>query len=79
MLMQGGADVVIEPSSGQLLYDAAREPKEIWFEPALDHVAFYDERPEEFERRVVGFFDRYLLNPSAEPAVPNGSAEPLIH
>jgi fermentation-respiration switch protein FrsA (DUF1100 family) len=67
--MQGGADVVIEPSSGQLLYDAAREPKEIWFEPTLDHVAFYDERPEEFERRVVGFFDRYLLSPSAESLI----------
>ena len=69
LLMQGGADVVIEPSSGQLLYDAAREPKEIWFEPTLDHVAFYDERPEEFERRVVGFFDRYLLSPSAESLI----------
>ena len=65
-LMQGGADAVIAPSSGQRLYDAANEPKELWFDAALDHVAFFDDRPEEFERRVVGFFDRYVLAADTE-------------
>ena len=60
-LMQGGADVVISPESGQRLYDAAREPKELWFDPELGHVDFDTERADEFEKRVVGFFDRYLL------------------
>jgi uncharacterized protein len=60
-LMQGGADVVISVESGQRLYDAAGEPKELWFDPELGHVRFDTERAEEYERRVVEFFDRYLL------------------
>jgi fermentation-respiration switch protein FrsA (DUF1100 family) len=60
-LMQGGADVVISADSGQRLYDAAGEPKELWYEPNLGHVDFDSEMPEEFERRVVQFYDKYLL------------------
>lgn len=60
-LMQGGADTVISPSSGQILYDAAGEPKELWFDPELGHVKFDTERAEEYEKRVAAFFDRYLL------------------
>jgi fermentation-respiration switch protein FrsA (DUF1100 family) len=61
LLLQGGADTVISADSGQLLYDAAGDPRELWFEPELGHVAFDTELPEQFEARVVGFFDRYLL------------------
>ena len=61
-LMQGGADVVISANSGQRLYDAAGEPKELWFEPELGHVDFDSEMADEFERRVVEFFDQYLLD-----------------
>lgn len=60
LLMQGGADVVISTDSGQRLYDAAGEPKELWFEPSLGHSRFDVARPDEYERRVSGFFDRYL-------------------
>jgi fermentation-respiration switch protein FrsA (DUF1100 family) len=70
LFLQGGADVVVTPESGRLLYDAAREPKELWFDPDLEHIAFFDERPDEFERRVVGFYDRYLPAP-----VPASAAE----
>ena len=61
-LMQGGADTVISVSSGQRLYDAAGEPKELWFDPALGHVEFDSERAAEYEARVVAFFDQYLLD-----------------
>jgi len=61
-LMQGGADVVISANSGQRLYEAAGEPKELWFEPDLGHVDFDSEMTDEFERRVVEFFDHYLLD-----------------
>ena len=60
-LMQGGADTVISPKSGQILYDAAKEPKELWFDPALDHVEFDTARAEAYEARVSAFFDQYLL------------------
>jgi len=59
-LMQGGEDVVISPTSGQRLYDAAKEPKELWFEPELGHVDFDTVMADEFERRVVEFFDASL-------------------
>ena len=62
LLMQGGADVVISTTSGQRLYDAAGLPKELWFEPAVTHAAFDRMMPQEYERRVAGFFDRYLLD-----------------
>ena len=61
-LMQGGADTVISADSGQRLYDAAGEPKELWFDPALGHVEFDTERAEEYEARVVAFFDQYVLD-----------------
>jgi dienelactone hydrolase len=61
-LMQGGADVAISADSGQKLFDAAGEPKELWFDPALGHVEFDKTYPEEYERRVSEFFDTYLLD-----------------
>jgi fermentation-respiration switch protein FrsA (DUF1100 family) len=60
-LMQGGADTVISANSGQKLYDAAGQPKELWFDPALGHVEFDTERAAEYETRVAAFFDKYLL------------------
>ena len=60
-LMQGGADVVISADSGKRLYEAAGEPKELWFDPELGHVEFDKERAVEFEKRVAEFFDQYLL------------------
>lgn len=59
-LMQGGADQVISPDSGQKLYDAAGEPKELWFEPQLGHTDFDHARAREYESRVTAFFDRSL-------------------
>lgn len=61
LILQGGRDVVVAPDSGRLLYEAAGEPKELWYEPDLGHAEFDTALPEAFEQRVVGFFDRYLL------------------
>jgi fermentation-respiration switch protein FrsA (DUF1100 family) len=61
LLLHGGADTVISAESGQLLFDAAGEPKELWFEAELGHTEFDTALPEQYEARVVGFFDRYLL------------------
>jgi len=60
LLMQGGKDVVISVGSGRRLYDAAGPPRELWFEPDVSHARFDTERPDEYERRVVSLFDRYL-------------------
>jgi dienelactone hydrolase len=42
-------------------YAAAKQPKLIWEVPGSGHVGGLDARPKEYERRVVGFFDRALL------------------
>jgi fermentation-respiration switch protein FrsA (DUF1100 family) len=39
---------------------AAKEPKELWEIPESGHIGGMDARPVEYERRVVGFFDRAL-------------------
>ena len=44
------------------VYAAAAGPTaEVWRVPGSTHVGGLHARPEEYERRVVGFFDRALL------------------
>jgi hypothetical protein len=42
-------------------YKAKRGQKEIWEVPGSAHIGGIDARPKDYERRVVGFFDRTLL------------------
>jgi uncharacterized protein len=42
-------------------FAAAREPKRQWLVPRGGHTGGMSTMPREYERRVVGFFDRYLL------------------
>jgi dienelactone hydrolase len=59
--------LIAAPNSpnGELLnrryHRAANEPKELWEIPESRHIAGLATRPAEYERRVVGFFDRALL------------------
>ena len=68
LILQGGADSNIAVNSGALLYAAAGEPKTLWYEPALGHVAFDQDLPAVYERRVVAFFDCYLATGNTNPA-----------
>jgi len=54
---QGGSET--RPNKG--FYAAAGEPKQIWEVPNGQHIAGITTEPEEYERRVVGFFDDALL------------------
>lgn len=60
LLLQGGADQVVSPESGARLFEAAREPKELWFEPDVGHAEFLRKRPAEFEQRITAFYRRHL-------------------
>jgi dienelactone hydrolase len=55
---QGGSEE--KPNRG--FYEAAREPKQLWGVPKGQHIAGITTQPEEYERRVIGFFDAALLN-----------------
>ncbi len=45
-------------------YALAKGPKQIWAMPTAKHVGGIYDQPAEYERRVVGFFDRALLEGS---------------
>jgi hypothetical protein len=45
-------------------YEAATGRKDYWPAPG-GHTGAFDAAPEEYERRIVGFFDRNLLGSSA--------------
>ena len=57
---QGGTEE--KPNRG--FYAAAGEPKQIWEVPNGQHIAGITTEPTEYERRVIGFFDRTLLAPN---------------
>ena len=53
-----------EEKPNKLLHAAAHEPKQIWEVPNGQHIAGITTEPAEYERRVIGFFDRTLLDPN---------------
>jgi len=50
-----------EKPANEAFYAVAHAPKELWEVPGAGHIGGLDARPHEYERRVVAFFDRYLL------------------
>jgi fermentation-respiration switch protein FrsA (DUF1100 family) len=60
LLIGTGGSLADESKFNRIYADAAREPVELWDLPDVDHTAAIRQRAGEYERRVVGFFDRYL-------------------
>jgi uncharacterized protein len=56
-----------ETRPNKLFYAAAHNPKQIWEVPNGQHIAGITAEPAEYERRVVGFFDRTLLKKGKTP------------
>ena len=50
-----------ESGLARIYAEAARDPVELWILPTGRHTAALRERPDEYERRVVGLFDERLL------------------
>jgi fermentation-respiration switch protein FrsA (DUF1100 family) len=49
------------------LFVAAGDPKELWIVPGAGHCSAHALFPEEYEQRVLAFFDRTLRNREREP------------
>jgi len=49
-----------ERPANEAFYAAARGPKELWEIPGSGHMKGIEAQPAEYERRIVGFFDRML-------------------
>jgi dienelactone hydrolase len=62
LLIATGRDLPAELKANRLYAAAAREPVEHWELPDVNHTAALRERPQEYEERVVGFFDDALLD-----------------
>jgi pimeloyl-ACP methyl ester carboxylesterase len=45
----------------QAQFEAAGPPKELWLVPQVGHGGYGERWPEEYERRIVSFFNGYLL------------------
>jgi fermentation-respiration switch protein FrsA (DUF1100 family) len=60
LIIRGGRDIWVPPDNAEKLFAAAGEPKELWDAPSAEHARVQDAHPEEYERRIVAFFDRYL-------------------
>lgn len=56
---EGGA---IAMNSPYRLYAAAREPKRIWVEEGVPHLGMLAYAPKEYTRKVINFFDEFLLS-----------------
>ena len=61
LLIAAGKGIPQERDINRLYAEAAREPVELWDLPDVSHTAAIRQRPREYERRVVRFFDEALL------------------
>jgi uncharacterized protein len=62
LLLIRGLDGQAQEALNSVLYDEAGPPKALWEVPDAGHTAALSAQPGQYERRVVGFFDRALLN-----------------
>jgi dipeptidyl aminopeptidase/acylaminoacyl peptidase len=63
LVIGGSKDTAVPSWMVQELFDAAREPKELWVIPEAEHGGYDRAAPEEYPRRIGGFFDRTLRPP----------------
>jgi alpha-beta hydrolase superfamily lysophospholipase len=58
-------DIVLPCRHAEMIYAAARGPKQLWIVPRAFHTAAYGFAPEEFRRRVLAFFAAAAANPTS--------------
>jgi len=62
-IIQGGSDLRMPPSEGQGIYEIAKEPKDIWVVPGADHGEASEKGGEEYQKRIIKFYQESLKNP----------------
>jgi len=60
-IVHSNGDTVAPPNSGQELFNAANEPRYLWLDENAAHLAIYLDNPRRYQRRLIGFFDEWLL------------------
>ncbi len=60
-IIHGTEDSMASPESAEILFNAANEPKKLWLEEDAIHLGIHMKNPPRYERRVINFFDEWLL------------------
>jgi fermentation-respiration switch protein FrsA (DUF1100 family) len=60
-IVHSTGDTVAPPDAGEKLFDAAGEPRYLWVEENSPHLAVYLNNPRRYQRRLIDFFDQWLL------------------
>jgi uncharacterized protein len=69
LLIAGRNDETVPPSMVRELFDAAREPKELWIVEGAAHGDYAEHAPDEYAKRLVGFFDGGLRSGALHDAL----------
>ena len=77
LIIHGGRDSIVDPKDASLLYEAAREPKELWFLPDANHCGAYFEDREAYVKKILDFFDLHLKNRGYLQLIDMASTEQL--
>jgi pimeloyl-ACP methyl ester carboxylesterase len=60
-IIDGWDGAAIVMNSPYRLFDAAREPKQIWVEDGVPHLGMLENNPRKYKNRLFVFFDGWLL------------------
>jgi fermentation-respiration switch protein FrsA (DUF1100 family) len=60
-IVHGTGDTVAPPDAGRKLYEAASDPRFLWEAENIQHMLIYLDNPRRYQRRLLGFFDEWLL------------------
>ena len=60
-IVHGTGDTVAPPDAGRKLYEAASDPRFLWEAENIQHMMIYLDNPRRYQRRLLGFFDEWLL------------------
>jgi fermentation-respiration switch protein FrsA (DUF1100 family) len=67
LMIHGGADTYIKPEMARSLFDLARPPKEFWLVEGAKHNQALQVAGEEYQRRVLDFFNTHLAAGDQRP------------
>jgi len=59
-IISGERDDLMLPETVRLVFDEAKEPKELWIVPEAGHGKCRERAGAEYERRIIEFFERHL-------------------
>ena len=60
-IVHSTSDKVAPPDAGEKLFNAAGEPRFLWEAENVTHLQMYLDNPRKYQRRLVDFFNEWLL------------------